>query len=207
MFRNNVVNAATTLGMEVEAYSSEYGRGVVDVTIVNNTVINPAPTGTSSASTATPTASTSINNLYLAQARHRHRRVRGVFVYDNDLTSFDKITNNVWPVRHDQRIRRRRHQLRLAELVGCGGYKTPTEWDAYGVVNGLLSGRRLQRHGAPPSASRRNAGIVWAGVFTDMNGKMCAPTAARVDRRRHRGMSTGADRRQNNMSQGGIWRQ
>ena len=55
------------------------------------------------------------------------------------------------------------------------GYRTPAEWEAYGVVGtdhyqdvGFNSSTF-----APSTGSVANgAGIVWAGVFTDMNGKI-----------------------------------
>ena len=53
------------------------------------------------------------------------------------------------------------------------GYKTPTEWNNYGVVlDDVFSDVSYSGHTPSSSSAAANAGVVWAGVFTDKNGKV-----------------------------------
>jgi leucyl-tRNA synthetase len=55
------------------------------------------------------------------------------------------------------------------------GYRTPSEWESYGVVGkDYYSDVSFNSSSYAPSSSSvaANAGVVWTGVFTDRNGKI-----------------------------------
>ena len=176
MYRNNIVKNDNDWGFEVEAYSSEYGRGVVDVTFVNNTVVNNGSIGNFLHVDGAADGINLINNLYLAPNLTTGTSGSApVFVYDNDLSSFDKITGNVWPLPTIDKYAEGGINYVWPIWSNSAGYKTPAEWEAYGQVDkdyyadvGFNSATFAPLAGSVAA----NAGIVWKGVFADMNGKI-----------------------------------
>jgi hypothetical protein len=174
MLRNNVIKADNCWGIELEAYDSTYGRGVVDTTIVNNTGVNKGSTGNFLRVLGESSGINLINNLYIApKLVVGDTSSGGVLVFDNDLSSFNKITGNVWPVPTATKYAEGGYMYVWPTWSNSSGYKTPTEWNNYGVViEDKFSDVSYSGYTPSGSSVASNAGTVWAGVFTDKNGKI-----------------------------------
>jgi hypothetical protein len=175
MFRNNIIKNDNDWGIEVEAFSDSYGRGVVDVTFANNTVINNGQAGSFIRVGGAANGIALVNNLFVAPNLVTGTTSAGpVFVLDNDLSSFSKIDGNVWPTPTIAAYAQGGINYVWPSWSNSAGYKTPAEWEAYGVViKDYYQDTAVSSSYAPSTSSvAANAANVWAGVFTDMNGKM-----------------------------------
>ena len=176
MFRNNVIKVNDNdWGIEVEGYNSTYGRGVNGVAILNNTVINYGTTGNFLHVAGRAAGISLANNLYLAP-----KLITGqggaapVVVYDTSLASFTKISNNVWPMPSITQYAQGGINYIWPIWSNAAGYQTPAEWNAQAAV-GTDYFEDLTFNSTTFGATggtNRDAGTVWAGVFTDRNGKI-----------------------------------
>src|SRR5207302_1206781 len=66
MLRNNVLRIDNEYGIKIDAYSSTYQRGVVDLNIVNNTEYTLGNTNDFIKTTGTASGISVINNLWIA---------------------------------------------------------------------------------------------------------------------------------------------
>ncbi len=178
MIRNNVIRVNNDQAIEVDGYNSQYGRGVVDVSILNNTAINNSTIGRFAWFSGVADGVNLENNLYVAPnltigAYHS----AGVFINTSDLSGFNKIDHNVWP---DPRI------LDYAQGgvnwvggpgTGTEGFLTPAEWNALRVVvNDSFENVKLDGGQKPTTTDAAvGGGVPLAGVFTDINGKYRDP--------------------------------
>src|SRR4029079_352329 len=64
--RNNILKNTGVVGVEINGYSSIYGRGVVDATFVNNTGVNTSTRGNFVRLDGDANGINLVNNLYLA---------------------------------------------------------------------------------------------------------------------------------------------
>ncbi|MEA2709745.1 MAG: hypothetical protein QOF78_2346 [Phycisphaerales bacterium] len=180
MFRNNVVKVLDNdWGIEIQGFNTEYNRGVSDVEVVNNTMINNGAAGNFIRVSGAAEGISVVNNLYVAP--HLLTGTGGaapVFVYDNSLSSFDKITNNVWAMPTMNKYAEGGINYVWPIWSNAAGYKTPAEWNALGVVGtDYFEDIGVSSTYAPStSASYDNIGTVWGGVFTDRNGKIRSNT-------------------------------
>ena len=176
MFRNNIIKVLDNdWGVEIQGYNSEYGRGVEDVKILNNTVVTNATTGNFLRVGGEAKGITLANNLFLAPKLITGASgAAAVFVYDNDLSSFDKISNNVWPMPEMTKYAEGGINYVWPNWSNSAGYKTPAEWNALGVVGTdyFEDISYNSTSAAPGGGTNRDAATVWAGVFTDRNGKI-----------------------------------
>lgn len=176
MVRNNVMKDDNTWTLEVEGYSGTYGRGVVNVSFVNNTVINNGTTGNFLRVGNSVNGINLINNLYVAPNLTTGTSGGApVFVYDTDLSSFNKISGNVWPKPSSDLYAEGGINYVWPTWSNSDGYRTPTEWENFGqVIKDYYEDTSFNSSSFAPSSSSQAAssGVVWAGVFTDMNGKI-----------------------------------
>jgi hypothetical protein len=177
MFRNNDDKVFDNdWGIEVQGFNTQYNRGVVDVEVVNNTVINNGIAGNFIRVGGAAQGISVVNNLYIAP--HLLTGAGGaapVFVYDSDLSSFDKITNNVWAMPTINQYAEGGINYVWPVWSNPSGYKTPAEWNAMNVVGTDYFediGMNSTTYAPSASAANDNVGIVWGGVFTDRNGKI-----------------------------------
>lgn len=176
MFRNNIISTAgNDWGIEVQGYNSDYGRGVENVQILNNTVKTDSTIGNFLRVSGEAKGIALVNNLYLAP-----NLVTGtggaapVFVYDNDMSSFTKITNNTWPMPGMTKYAEGGINYVWPFWSSASGYKTPSEWNGMSTV-GTDAFEDLPYNSttlAPTGGTNRDIGTVFAGVFTDRNGKI-----------------------------------
>jgi hypothetical protein len=182
IFRNNVMKVDNNAALEVDAYSNEYNRGVVDLTIVNNTVINKGSKGNFIRVLGDADSLNLVNNLYLAPNLSVGTSGSApVFVYWKDISMFDKITNNVWASPSIDKYAEGGINYVWPNWSNATGYKTPAEWEAYGQVGKDYYediGFNSSTFAPSTSASNDDKGIVWAGVFTDKNGKVRSNTGS-----------------------------
>ncbi len=174
MLRNNIMYRDTSTAIDVEGYSSTYGRGVVDLTIANNTAQNNGSSGNFLRVEGPVNGINLVNNLYLA--RNLLTGPEGaspVFVLQNDLSSFRTITNNVWCSPHIDSYAQGGINYVYSYWSNSQGYRTPSEWSAFGQVGTDYYENPSYSSSMTPSSSSKTAtaGIQWAGVFTDFYGK------------------------------------
>jgi len=182
MFRNNVIRENNNTAIEIDGYSTTYKRGTVDVNIINNTAINTGANGKFLNVLGDVDGIALVNNLYLAPNLKTGGNGSGVvFVFDSDLHSFTRITGNVWPVVSPDAYAQGGYFYVWPYFSNQSGYKTPSEWDAYGVVSNehYQDGSYNSSSFAPSTSSTAaNAGVVWNGVFEDMYGKIRPATGS-----------------------------
>lgn len=81
----------------VDGFDAQYGRGVSNVTIRDNTGSNPGKTGGFLLVTGKVDGITLVNNTYAApDLRPGASQTANVYVADNDLSSFKLIAGNAW---------------------------------------------------------------------------------------------------------------
>jgi PKD repeat protein len=181
MLRNNIFKRDGDAAIEVEAYSSTYGRGVVDCTIVNNTAINNSTAGNFVRVDGNVAGISLVNNLYLAK-----NLVTGgsgsapVLVYDTDLSSFRTITNNVWCVPSISDYAQGGINYVWSYWSNASGYKTPAEWESLAQVGkDYYEDPSYGSNYAPSTSSKTaTAGIAFAGVFADFYGNARAASGS-----------------------------
>jgi len=132
--RDNVILKNDGIAIDMKGYSAEYARGVKDVYIVHNTVINNATGGKFLKVGGKVEAITVSNNLYVAPNYETgSSNTAPMQILCGDLSGFRTISDNVWPLPTittyaDGGI----------NYVGTGNnsscYKTPAEWEAYAQV-------------------------------------------------------------------------
>jgi hypothetical protein len=141
MIRNNVINRYQSLrhgpAITLMAPDSD-GRRSSDIFILNNTAIDTRESGSFLKLFGEADRVTVKNNLFVAtNLRTGSNGSSALYVTDTDLSSFTEISGNVWPLAQPGPA--------WADADGgfCyvgktwgtkGGYKTPTQWNAYRQV-------------------------------------------------------------------------
>jgi hypothetical protein len=174
MLRNNIFYRDNTTAIDVSAYDYTYGRGVVDLTLANNTVVNNGSIGNFLRLEGPAQSISLVNNLYLAPNLYTGANGSApVFVLQNDLSSFRTIHNNVWPNPNKAVYAEGGINYIWPSWSNATGYRTEAEWDSFGQVysetfdNGGYQGNNAPNWGSKAST----AGIAFAGVFTDIYGR------------------------------------
>lgn len=175
MLRNNIFKRTNDAAVELQGFNGNYGRGVVDVAIVNNTGVNTGSRGNFLRVGGNVNGIDLVNNLYLAPSLVTGNAGSApVAVTDSDLSSFRTITGNVWPMPTIQKYAEGGINYVYSYWSNQDGYRTPQEWEAFGQVqkdhfeDTAYNGSTL----APTGGKAPGAGVVWNGVFTDRNGKL-----------------------------------
>jgi hypothetical protein len=132
--RDNVIIKENGMAIDMKGWSAEYERGVKDVYIVHNTVINNSTGGKFMKVGGKVEAVTVSNNLYVAPNYETGTdNSAPLQILYGDLSGFRTISDNVWPMPTirsyaDGGI----NYLGTAGNSSC--YKTPEEWEAYSQV-------------------------------------------------------------------------
>lgn len=135
MVRNNVVERNDSQGFRVEGFNTSYNRGVVDLTIMNNTVLNNGTTGRFLWVQGAVDGIKLKDNLYVAP-----RLVTGaggsaaVYVSQSSLSSFTEIDGNIWNVPAQVLNYADGGYMFVGSTYSTSGHLTPTEWNAMSQV-------------------------------------------------------------------------
>jgi hypothetical protein len=132
--RDNVIMKNDGIAIDMKGYSAEYARGVKDVYIVHNTVINNAKGGKFLKVGGKVEAISVSNNLYVAPNYETgSSSTAPMQILCGDLSGFRTICDNVWPLPTITT-----YAEGGINYVGTGNnsscYKTPAEWEAYAQV-------------------------------------------------------------------------
>jgi len=135
MARDNIIYKNDDAAFHIDGFNTDYGRGVVDAYMLNNTAINSGDHGNFVWVGGDVAGITMTNNVYSAPRLLAGQwNAAPVFVVDSDLSSFRSIRDNVWPS-----VNATPFAEGGMNYVGYGmtssGYLTPAEWDAYWQVD------------------------------------------------------------------------
>lgn len=174
MWRNNISVSNGYTAHTIEGYNSQYNRGVVNVSMVNNTVTNNSDRGKFLEVGGSANGINLVNNLYVApNLTPGNFAAAPVVVYGNDLGSFKYISNNVWAKGKPLAYAQGGMNYVWSNWSNSAGYQTPEEWNSRSQVGtDLFSDVSVDSRFAPGTSSvAANAGRLYGGVFTDFYGK------------------------------------
>lgn len=172
MFRNNVSYISGGQAFNINAYNSEYGTNVSDLTIANNTAIDSGTTGNFlKTSSAGATGVYVVNNLFVAPSLEIG--INGSFDVYLNATSTEGLTfsHNVWavgiPTREDPAA-----EMYMDDDLSMAGMLSGAQWNAEpGVSDDHFADVTLNAEDLPASDSIAYDGGVWvAGVTLDAGG-------------------------------------
>jgi hypothetical protein len=185
MLRNNVIRVDNDYGIKVDAYSPTYQRGVVDLNIVNNTELTYGDSGNFLKVTGAASGISVMNNLYVGpNIKTGQNTAAPIFVSSSDLSSFTKITNNVWAVGGILNYAQGGINYVWPMWSNSTGYRTPSEWnnmpqvgtDSFPSVSQV--GLSSSTFAPSSSGAAAEAGTAEPGVFTDINGTAASISGA-----------------------------
>ena len=173
MVRNNILDVDNNQMISVEDYDESFKRGVVDLSILNNTGINNGKTGNFLYIDAPAEGVRVADNLYVAP----NLIVGGygaapVYVDGSDLSSFTLETNNNWSLPSTYTYALGGFQIVSGLGTGQAVFKTAAVWNALSQVGtDLFVDLTLKGDYTPVGASSVvNGGTAVAGVIVDYNG-------------------------------------
>ena len=172
MVRNNVFLRDGYVNIQIEGYNTTYGRGAVDLFILNNTAINNGTTGNFIRMDVPVDGVKLINNLYVAPNLYTGPYGTAVVaVFGNDLSSFSRIDSNNWSSPAIDAYAEGGVNF-VGRSNSSSDFKTPDEWNAYYQVGtDYFVDVSLDGNYRPTGSSAGvNVGSVVGGVFTDLNG-------------------------------------
>jgi hypothetical protein len=99
-FRNNVIEFSAVDALRVDGYDNTYNRGVTNLNVANNTFVNNSSRGRMMAVQGRVSGITLVNNLYRADSMLMGSYgTAAIWVNGaSNMSSFTKISNNLWPV-------------------------------------------------------------------------------------------------------------
>lgn len=172
MFKNNISTAHGYAAYTIEGFNSGYGRGVTNVSVLNNTAVNGSSEGQFIKVEGPVNGINLVNNLYVAPSmRAGNGSAAAVYVQQNDLSSFRTISNNVWSTGSPQPWAEGGYNYVSTSVWSPSGFKTPAEWNAISQVGTDIFSSASVSGSYVPSSTAANAGRVIGGVFVDANGK------------------------------------
>ena len=134
VFRNNVIRNDNGVCIVVKPYSAEYDRQVLNLQIVNNTGINQSADGQFLRVDGKAQGLVLANNLYVAPNLVTGNGAAVVYVTGSDLSSFQRISNNVWPIPKTTGYAEGGYHYLWPNWSDPKGYQTPQEWGANAPV-------------------------------------------------------------------------
>ena len=170
--RNNVFSNNNSAAVLLEGYSSSYGRGSLDLQILNNTGLNNGTNGQFLLSYMPVEGIKLVNNLYVApQLTTGQAGAAGVAVYGSNLNSFTKIDGNNWGMPTISYWAEGGINTIGSDPNNRDIWQTPAEWNAWAQVGtdqftDIVLGGNFRPNGGQAGLN----GVVTGGVFTDMNG-------------------------------------
>jgi hypothetical protein len=181
VLRNNIISLPDWPLVKVDGYNTAFQRGVVDLNIFNNTVINTGTADNFLKVNGSVDGINLINNVYLAPKMITGSYTAApVYVADSSLRSFKKITNNVWYVGGMGAYAQGGVNYIWPTWSNSAGYQTPTEWNSLSQVGtDIFSKASISSNYSLVSGSAGiNQGIQAPGVFVDFYGKARPSTGA-----------------------------
>ncbi len=179
MVRNNVFKYDNATDIQIEGYNTTYQRGVVDLTIVNNTAINNGTTGNFIRMDVPVDGVKLMNNLYVAPNLYTGPFGTAVIaVFGNDLSSFTRIDTNNWSLPTISSYAEGGINF-VGQSNTPSDFKTPDEWNAYYQVGtDSFIDVTLDGNYKPTSTVGATIGTIVGGVFTDFYGNYRSGTGA-----------------------------
>ena len=168
--RSNLIEQKQGIAIDIDGYSYTYGRGVVDLNIVNNTIVNKQATGRAIFAGSGQQDMTVANNLYVAPNMVTGPYLTSVmWVAANNLNAFDEISNNVWA---DADVDPWAGGLMyLGTGTDASGFYDANEWRALPQVNNdRFSDVQIDGSYRPTNSNLVNVGKAEAGIFKDYYG-------------------------------------
>lgn len=175
MIRNNVSIAHGMPAFSVDGYDSSYGRGVVNLSVVNNTVVNSSTSGQFLKVGGSVNGINLVNNLYNApNLQPGAYQAAPVYVTGSNLGSFRTVSNNVWARGNPLSYAQGGMNYVWSYWSDARGYLTADQWNNLSQVGTDRFGHvSLSGSYAPGSGSLAdNGGRLYGGVFTDYYGKI-----------------------------------
>jgi hypothetical protein len=157
----------------------------VDLNIVNNTELTYGDSGNFLKVTGAASGISVMNNLYVGpNIKTGQNTAAPIFVSSSDLSSFTKITNNVWAVGGILNYAQGGINYVWPMWSNSTGYRTPSEWnnmpqvgtDSFPSVSQV--GLSSSTFAPSSSGAAAEAGTAEPGVFTDINGTAASISGA-----------------------------
>jgi hypothetical protein len=137
MIRGNTFNVENGRCVVVDGFSTQYGRGVSNITITDNTGNNPGRAGGFLLVTGKVDGITLTRNTYVSpELRPGASQSANVYVADNDLSSFRKIEGNTWSRGKPTAFAEGGAMYVWPSWSDKRGYLDPTEWAGDAKVTG-----------------------------------------------------------------------
>ncbi len=167
--RSNVFKSHDKTAIIIEGYSSQYGRGVKDANIVNNTIINDSTDGQFARIWAGTDDVSLANNLYVAPDLYVGPNGTALLqVHASNLSGFETIENNVWA--DADYLSWADGLLWVGTGGGNSGFQTKQDWLGYSKVNDDKFDDTSLDNQYRPNGVATTAGKQFPGVFVDFYG-------------------------------------
>jgi hypothetical protein len=174
VLRNNLITFDHPGAIRVSGFSPEFARGVEDLSIVHNTVHSRSEQGSLLQLNGKARSIELLSNLMVAPKMLTGKNMTaGVVVLEPDLSSFSRISGNVWPVPRTSDWARDGVHYVFPRWFDAKGYRTAVQWLAEERVEGdRFEPVTLDREGRPGMAQGPIKGMMAReGVWTDLNGR------------------------------------
>jgi hypothetical protein len=172
VLRNNVFDHDDAAAVLLEGYSSSYGRGSLDLEVLNNTAINHGKNGQFILSYMPIEGIKLLNNLYVApNLTTGQAGAAGVVVTGTNLSSFTQIDGNNWGMPNMTSWAEGGINTIGTDANDRNIWQTPAEWNAWAQVGtDNFTDITLAANYRPIAGQAGLGAIVTGGVFTDFYG-------------------------------------
>ncbi|MDB5328531.1 MAG: hypothetical protein JWM57_4100, partial [Phycisphaerales bacterium] len=180
-YRNNIWDYSNNDALMLEGYSSTYGRGIVNVNIINNTFVNSGTQGGVIDVEGSVAGIKMVNNIYKATSLSMGSKgTAAVYAVDmSAFNSFTSITNNIWAIPANYPTWLASHTTgKVFALIGVdqantNNYYNIDRWNALSQV-GTDTEANVSLNGSYTPTSILSvvatAAKNYAGVFGDFSG-------------------------------------
>jgi hypothetical protein len=136
-YRDNLVRLDGGTAFPLDGYSNDYGRGIVDVRIERNTVINEGTRGNFLVVWSGAKSLAVVGNLYVApRLGIGADESSALYVLEGDLRAFTTISGNVWPIAKPIPFAHNGVHYVHAKSGETAGYVEPAAWAKMPEVSG-----------------------------------------------------------------------
>jgi len=130
MVRGNVFNQVSGIGIDVDGYNTTYQRGISDLIVTNNTLVNTGAKGTFMFVGGAVEGITLTDNVMIApNITPGVGMSSGVYVNQNGLSSFREINGNVWPTAKPTNYAEGGVMF-VGASMDSAGYRDAIEWNS-----------------------------------------------------------------------------
>ena len=172
--RNNVIRTAGASSMSIAGFDQTMNRRAVDVRVLNNTAVNDAPTGRFLHCGPDAGGVLIANNLFVCpNLVTGENRSAILFILDDDLDSFKRISDNVWPQPTQFKWVDDGYHYLCGGWSHADGYLNIVEWAALDRTSNDVYVNIVLDDAFRPDADSPAAGRARRvpGVFTDSLGE------------------------------------